>query len=65
MIYKNGEWIDSNSIDELQFTGSITLYEVIRIFKGAPVFIEDNLSRLVSSLRKANANIDIESIRFK
>ena len=65
MIYRNGEWIDSNSVDELQFKDSLTLYEVIRVFKGVPVFIEDNFSRLVSSLSKANANIDIESIRFK
>ena len=65
MIYRNGEWIDGNSVDELQFKGSLTLYEVIRVFKCAPVFIGDNFSRLVSSLSKANANIDIESIGFK
>lgn len=64
MIYKNGEWLDSNSINELQFKDSFTLYEVIRIFKGRPVFIEDNFSRLVSSLSKASININIESIRF-
>lgn len=65
MIYKNGEWIDGNFVDELQFKDSLTLYEVIRVFKGAPVFIGDNFSRLVSSLSKANVDIDIELIGFK
>ena len=46
------------------FEQGLSIYEVIRIFKGKPIFFKDNLFRLNNSLKKSNIEIEVESLNL-
>ncbi len=58
MLFYNGNWIENRTLQDNDFAEYFTIYEVIRIFRGAPVFIQDNVERLHSSIKKSEINID-------
>lgn len=65
MLYHNGNWIENGVLQDAQFAEYFTIYEVIRIFRGAPVFIHDNVERLYSSIKKSGINLDCNKIDLK
>ncbi len=65
MLYHNGNWIENGVLQDAQFAEYFTIYEVIRIFRGVPVFIHDNTERLFSSIRKSGINLDCNKIDLK
>lgn len=65
MLYCNGNWIENGVLQDTQFAEYFTIYEVIRIFRGAPVFIQDNVERLHSSIKRAGINLDCNIIDLR
>lgn len=51
MILLNNAINDGNKFSEAIFENGLSIYEVIRIFKGHPIFLTDNLIRLDNSLK--------------
>jgi len=47
--YVNNKIISAEEVQKALFTGNTTVYEVIRIIDGRPLFIEDHLGRLEKS----------------
>ncbi|MEG1950638.1 MAG: aminotransferase class IV [Odoribacter sp.] len=64
MILLNNKLNDFPEFSEKIFEDSLSIYEVIRIFKGKPIFLEDNLIRLNNSLNKLNIDIQIETLNI-
>lgn len=64
MILLNGEANNDIHFSEKIFENALSIYEVIRIFKGKPIFLKDNLIRLSNSLNKSNISIDIEKLNI-
>ena len=62
MILQNN--IVKNDIDfsESIFENGLSIYEVIRIFRGKPIFLGDNLVRLDNSLKKSKIDIDVSDL---
>lgn len=58
MILVNNQVLDTISFSEKMLAEGLCIYEVIRIFNGAPIFLNDNLLRLDNSLKKSNIPID-------
>ncbi len=65
MIYKNGAWMKGSHVDESSLRGGITLYEVIRIFDGSPLFLRDNIERLRNSIERSTMGIDPSTIDLR
>lgn len=56
MIWFDGQIVECNLIDNQLFNGGTTLYEVLRVMKGRPLFLTDHLDRLQQSIIKAQCN---------
>lgn len=52
MILQNNLVTSEAGFSEKIFEKGLSIYEVIRIFKGNPIFLKDNLLRLDNSLKK-------------
>lgn len=65
MLYHNGNWIENGELNDSQFSAFFTIYEVVRIFKGAPVFIHDNMERLNASIAKSNLKLRCGTIDLR
>lgn len=63
MIVLNDVVIETPDFSEDIFQKGFSIYEVIRIFKGKPIFLKDNLLRLENSLKKSNLRIDIKNLK--
>ncbi|WP_251621611.1 aminotransferase class IV [Odoribacter lunatus] len=55
---------DSTSFSENILENGLSIYEVIRVFRGTPIFLKDNLLRLDNSLKKSNIHIDIQNLHL-
>lgn len=55
---------DNDNFSEDIFKNELSIYEVIRVFNGHPIFLKDNLSRLDNSLKKSNIDIHVESLNI-
>ena len=64
MILFNDTVQDGNEFSEKIFETGLSIYEVIRVFKGHPIFLKDNLMRLDNSLKKSNIGIRVESLNM-
>lgn len=62
MILLNNRFEAETDIDERIFADGLSIYEVIRIFDGHPIFLKDNLLRLSNSLHKSDIGIQVESL---
>ncbi len=52
--YFNEHWINASDFDHSIFSNGVSLYEVIRVINGVPLFIEEHLSRLDVSAQLIN-----------
>lgn len=59
MILQNNIIKTAGDFSETIFEKGLSIYEVIRVFHGHPIFLSDNLMRLDNSLKKSNIGIDI------
>jgi branched-chain amino acid aminotransferase len=61
----NGEFLASETFDKSLVYEGDSLYEVLRIMKGCPIFLDDHLDRLISSvkLQKKDVLIDVSNLR--
>lgn len=64
MILLNNTAITKDDFSEKIFEDSLSIYEVVRIFKGKPIFLSDNLQRLDNSLKKSNIHVDVKSLNI-
>lgn len=64
MILLNDHTNDGSGFSESIFENGLSIYEVIRIFDGHPIFLQDNLIRLANSLKKSNINIRVENLNI-
>ena len=64
MILHNGHIVTIPDFSEKIFEKGLSLYEVIRIFNGKPIFLKDNLLRLQNSLNKSNIRIRVENLNI-
>ena len=64
MILLNDCIENGEKFSEKIFETGFSIYEVIRIFKGHPIFLKDNLMRLAKSLKKSNIDIQVESLKI-
>lgn len=62
MILLNGNTINTPDFSDRIFENGLSLYEVIRVFKKQPIFLQDNLIRLDNSIKKSNIDIDIRKL---
>lgn len=65
MILLNNQIVQPAEFPESQFKTGLSIYEVIRIFKGHAIFLKDNLLRLRNSIKKSNIDIDIHQLRIE
>ena len=63
MILQNNLVTSEAGFSEKIFEKGLSIYEVIRIFKGNPIFLKDNLLRLDNSLKKSNIDIHVEDLK--
>ncbi|MDE5611783.1 MAG: aminotransferase class IV [Odoribacter sp.] len=64
MILLNNVIQEGNGFSEKIFETGLSIYEVIRVFNGHPIFLKDNLMRLDNSLNKSNIGIRVESLNI-
>ena len=64
MILQNNLVTSEAGFSEKIFEKGLSIYEVIRIFKGNPIFLKDNLLRLDNSLKKSNIDIHVEDLNL-
>lgn len=64
MILQNNLVTAGADFSEKIFEKGLSIYEVIRIFKGKPIFLRDNLLRLDNSLKKSNIDICVEDLNL-
>ena len=64
MVLINNEAKAEQLFTDKQFENGLSIYEVIRVFKGHPIFLKDNLLRLSNSLKKSNIDIQVESLNI-
>ena len=62
MIFINNTIQPENRFSENIFEKGLSIYEVIRIFEGSPIFLKDNILRLDNSLKKSNIKIDVSQL---
>lgn len=65
MILLNNTPTDFPGFSENIFESGLSIYEVIRIFKGRPIFLQDNLLRLSNSIKKSDIRLDIQSLKIQ
>jgi len=64
MILLNNTIHNGKEFSEKIFEKGLSIYEVVRIFKGNPVFLQDNLIRLQNSLKTSNIEIDVQNLNI-
>lgn len=64
MILLNNEPIPETHFSEKIFETGWSIYEVIRVFKGKPIFLNDNLLRLDNSLKNSNIGIRAKNLNL-
>lgn len=64
MILLNGNTIENSGFSDKIFEKGLSLYEVIRVFKRKPIFLQDNIIRLDNSIKKSNIGIDIGNLHI-
>lgn len=64
MILFNDTIHDGEGFSEKIFEKGLSIYEVVRVFNGHPIFLSDNLVRLSNSLKKSNIGIRVESLNI-
>lgn len=64
MILINNTAIEKDDFSEQIFENSLSIYEVVRVFKGRPIFLSDNLQRLDNSLKKSNIHMNVKSLNI-
>lgn len=64
MILQNNIPQDNSVFSEKTLETGLSIYEVIRIFRGHPIFLNDNLLRLANSLKKSNIGIDVPGLHI-
>jgi len=55
----NGKLLECSIFDFESFSGILSVYEVIRIIDGIPLFLEDHLGRLMNSIHLINRKPDV------
>lgn len=64
MVLINNQSNENNAFSTKIIESGLSIYEVIRVFEGHPIFLRDNLVRLANSLTKSNIDIDVESLNI-
>lgn len=64
MILLNNTADSREVLSEKIFKNGLSIYEVIRIFKGKPIFLKDNIIRLANSLNKSKIEIEVEKLNL-
>jgi branched-chain amino acid aminotransferase len=64
-IITNNGIADTFSIHEVAFHEAITVYEVVRIIAGVPLFLEDHFERLQNSMKIHGWQLELEYQEFK
>lgn len=64
MILQNNNAKNDTDFSETIFEKGLSIYEVIRVFRGHPIFLGDNLLRLDNSLKKSKISIDISTLHI-
>jgi branched-chain amino acid aminotransferase len=59
ILIHNSQLIDKNSVDTFDYSESLTIYEVIRLIDGIPLFFEDHLKRLHYSANLSGYEINL------
>lgn len=62
MIFINNTIDSGKEFSEKIFENGLSIYEVIRVFEGSPIFLHDNILRLSNSLKKSNIPIDAANL---
>lgn len=65
MILHNNNITDSENFSEKTFESGLSIYEVIRVLNGKPIFLQDNLLRLDNSIKKSNLDLDITNLHIQ
>lgn len=55
---------DPAEFSEKSLETGLSIYEVIRVFRGKPVFLQDNILRLANSLKKSNVHWDTATLHL-
>jgi branched-chain amino acid aminotransferase len=63
--YFNDHWDKLDAFDPSLFSEGVTLYEVIRVIDGVPLFIEEHLSRLEISAQLISFNLWVRAADLK
>ncbi|MFZ4399860.1 MAG: aminotransferase class IV [Bacteroidales bacterium] len=63
LIY-NSQLVEKDSIDEINLSDGVIVYEVIRVIDGIPLFLEDHMSRLNESANLAGFEININNVEI-
>lgn len=64
MILQNNIAKNEPAFSETIFEKGLSIYEVVRIFNGHPIFLGDNLLRLDNSLKKSKIDIDVPGLHI-
>ncbi|MDL2251817.1 aminotransferase class IV [Odoribacter sp. OttesenSCG-928-J03] len=64
LVLLNNLIVDIPEFSDRRFEDGFSIYEVIRIFKGKPLFFKDNVLRLENSIKKSNIDIDCSNIHL-
>lgn len=64
MILQNNIAKNDTGFSETMFGNGLSIYEVIRVFRGHPIFLGDNLLRLDNSLKKSKIDLDISTLHI-
>lgn len=64
MVLINNQPDENNAFSEKLIENGLSIYEVIRVFEGHPIFLKDNLVRLANSLIKSNIDINVGSLNI-
>ena len=59
IIYKNGDFHNASQIDNISYKG-VTIYEVLRIIEGKPLFFAEHFERLKNSCVKTSHTCPVE-----
>lgn len=65
MLLINNTIKENSFFSEKIFEKGRSIYEVIRIYKSHPIFLEDNLLRFSNSIRKSNIYIDTQNLHIE
>ncbi len=56
-IFLNEKWANPHDFNPTNFSKGVTIYEVIRVIEGIPLFLEEHLIRLESSAQQMNIKL--------